>query len=338
MNYDGLSEADSQMIDAFIEFNMTEEEKRYWEHQKALKLILYRGLDEAWFISAKNFLRDYIVAANSIMLLPAQQQAMALEFVERTDSFIRSRLFSVLRENAKLYKCDISGENDTQGHALLFKQLYLFTDYCYFKNRPEDNIYSNISLITTMSADNVLPTLANTAKRLEQIASCSPKDVIPLGHYYYRHINRLLSIASKGKIFFRKEDEEKRLFECELDVRNNPALYPVIARFIAENYEISNVSETVGGVRMFRSLEHPRVNLCLCFRRVPPELDYSTTTSLGNCIAIVPYSCKIYGSDYEFSAPVPPFASHEFNHKFNRVFYPEYNRNQENQGNERNES
>ena len=289
-------------------------------------------MSDAWLVSVKNCIREYCVAANSVALLPVAQQESANEFVKRIDDFIRSRLFPKIREMAMTRNAKIDDEG-LDGHGLVYRGRYLFCDYFYFRYSPsEDDVYIGLSKITTIPAETVLPALAKAAKRLEDLTRCIPNDILVKRLDCYLHTGELMSALCKGAIVVDRVDWEKGQFLCHVNTEGNSLLRSLTTKFITENYELRNVSETPKGVNIEGVTIQPVVNITLRACPVPPECKYAMRTKDGKFLALLPLKGEVFvDSELAFEFPVSSFASEEFNYKFNRVIYPEYKNRERNE-------
>lgn len=282
-------------------------------------------LDDAWLISVKNRIREYIVAVNSIFLLPAAQQEPTKEYAERVDVFIRDRLFPILREMAAARRIEID-EEGYAGHALVYRGKYPFLDYLYFKNgSSKQEYYINLSPITTIPANAVIPTLIQAAKNLEDLTHCRPKDVIARRLTHYLHIERLMSLICRSKIDI-EDDLEQGVFSCSIETKKHPYLYAVVAKIIAENYHFIDVYDTPNGIHTSGSTVQPVINIRLATLQVSSECGYGTKSEDGIYRAIIPYKGEIICDGYLFEFPISKADSEEFSDRFNRVIYPEHKR------------
>ena len=283
------------------------------------------SLDDAWLISVRNYIREYFAAANSIFLLPAPQQESAVEFTERIDLYIREKLFPMLQRIATEKGVDAV----STGHSLAYRGKYFYCDYAYFKKYSFEENFVNMSLITTIPAEAVIPTLVRAAKSLEDLTHCIPQDVVFQGLTNYRHVEELMSLICESKIDVSKDDWENREFSCSIDTKDCPHLYEVVAKLIAENYHFNDICDKPSGIStgVGGTILQPVINIYLTPQLVLSECEYGIKLNSGKCFAFVPYKGDIIFGMYRFEFPTPTAISEEFNDKYNRVVYPEYKGN-----------
>ncbi len=283
------------------------------------------GLSDAWLISVRNYIRGYFTAANSIFLLPAAQQESVKEYTERIDAYIREKLFPMLQKMAEERRVD-AGCN---GHSLVYRGKYFYCDYAYFKKYPFEENYENLSLITTIPAEEVIPTLVRAAKGLEDLTHCIPSDIVFQGLTNYRYVGQLMSLICKGKVDINVDDSKSKKFSCSIEIENNPYLYPVVAKLISENFHFNNIYDRPNGISAGGTILQPVINIYLMKVYVPSNCEYGIKDDNGKYYAIVPRRGEIIFDTYCFEFPTPRADSEEFNYRFNQVIYPAYIRNSE---------
>ena len=180
----------------------------------------YSKLYDGYFITVKNRLMDYFAAANSIPFLPFQQQESAKVLVKRIDSFLNKRLLPTVEQFIDLY-CEESPDervlkkfihdNMNGEHKFLFVKNYFFMEYLTFKSMEENagkSYYPNVSLMTTLPAEQVFPVLQRSAEEFDKLSRCRSRADFT-GLLYFKGLDELFTAAMDCQIMLRVNNSEE---------------------------------------------------------------------------------------------------------------------------------
>ena len=180
----------------------------------------YSKLYDGYFITVKNRLMDYFAAANSIPFLPFQQQESANALVKRIDGFLNKRLLPTVEQFIDLY-CEESPDervlkkfihdNMNGEHKFLFVKNYFFMEYLTFKSMEENagkSYYPNVSLMTTLPAEQVFPVLQHSAEEFDKLSRCRSRADFK-GLLYFKGLDELFTAAMDCQIMLRVNNSEE---------------------------------------------------------------------------------------------------------------------------------
>ena len=180
----------------------------------------YSKLYDGYFITVKNRLMDYFAAANSIPFLPFQQQESAKVLVKRIDGFLNNRLLPTVEQFIDLY-CEESPDervlkkfihdNMNGEHKFLFAKNYFFMEYLTFKSMEENagkSYYPNVSLMTTLPAEQVFPVLQRSAEEFDKLSRCRSRADFT-GLLYFKGLDELFTAAMDCQIMLRVNNSEE---------------------------------------------------------------------------------------------------------------------------------
>lgn len=284
-------------------------------------------IEDTWAVSLKNRLKDYFAAANSIPLLPFEQQPSAIEFTERIDSFIRGSLFPRIRALAERTGNPIK-ESGYGGHAIVYKQRFVFCDYHCFKEnclKEQEEIFTELSLMTLIPRDRVLPVLADIAGQLNALHRCSPQAIYGSGLEYFPKVSGLMREAEKANFEVLRFDRSNANTPVIVSVPfGSMSFRRAAAQFLCYNYDLKRYRETQSGITIEGTDFIPYALTLSCFiQEVSEECEYGRKGKT-RCYAVLPRTGCICLGGADFTFPIPAFASNRFNHLLNRVKIPEY--------------
>lgn len=280
------------------------------------------GFNDAWIISLKNREKDYFRAANSVLLLPYEQQPSAKEFVENTDEFIRSRLLPKVAEFAKWR--GVSCTELLQSHSLFYEYKYIISDYYYFKEYSQQNgdLYPDLTLMSVVQPDKALNALFESAGHLEALYRCEPKDIVNNKLTYYTYISDVLECAASSEMTIIQMDE-RGIATVQIPLSDNRICRAVHA-LMQGNYDLVNLN--LNGTRFSYDGDSCDIKLRLYFspRFVDSNLGYGVKSRVGQMIAHFPYCGTVFFNDMKFDFCVGAAVSQALNKRFNQEILPDY--------------
>lgn len=242
------------------------------ERKEPKKLYkLNQSLMDTYFISVKNRLKDYFVAANSIPYLPFQQKVSANTLAERIDSFINTRLFDTvrlfLRMDAEQYNPGFRmTDRSTDGHTMLVAKYFPMMDYFFFRNvekQTNTSFYTDVTYMDSIPPAQVMSALQDASEKLLMLSKCQRLEDIP-SVCYFKNVYEALLASTFCTVNLEKYDTGKGLMEISI-VPEDETQTKAILRYLESNWErkVDEIRDTQCRIDHFSGV--PRLNIILSY-------------------------------------------------------------------------
>lgn len=197
---------------------------------------------DEYFISVKNRLKDYFIAANSIPYLPAEQQTSAYALLKRIDDFINNRMFETVRkfmakdieENDAEKKHSVSNSN---GHLCLITKYFILMDYSTFEYAENNgrNYYTDISIMDSLPVQEIMPAIQKAADEFNKLSRCDSLDDLT-EIYYYKNADKALMAAAYGDMSIQEYDAQQNTLTVAITPKTTTQAKAMMS-FFESNWE-----------------------------------------------------------------------------------------------------